>query len=57
MSSDERTRFEALPLFDDAVALRRADSLGEGGRAGRRRIDRLDGGGAAGRRRRGLLRS
>ena len=29
MSSDERTRFEALPLFGDAVALRRADDRGK----------------------------
>jgi predicted HD phosphohydrolase len=29
MSSDERSRFEALPLFDDAVALRRADDRGK----------------------------
>jgi predicted HD phosphohydrolase len=29
MSSDERARFEALPLFGDAVALRRADDRGK----------------------------
>lgn len=29
MSSDERSRFEALPLFGDAVALRRADDRGK----------------------------
>jgi predicted HD phosphohydrolase len=29
MSSDECSRFEALPLFDDAVALRRADDRGK----------------------------
>lgn len=29
MSSEERSRFEALPLFGDAVALRRADDRGK----------------------------
>jgi predicted HD phosphohydrolase len=29
MTSDECSRFEALPLFDDAVALRRADDRGK----------------------------